>query len=118
MNDALTRLCPNKAPSVVGSVAFGTDTNSLVKLPRPRGRNSITYSSAFPKSRTGSREWDYNTEGVAHYGMFADFIQDVRTAPANRGISGAALVDDHLFRSADYFWRMWQRIEAQAKNVR
>jgi hypothetical protein len=26
-------------------------------------------------------------------------------------------VDHHLMRSADYFWRMWERIEARKVNV-
>jgi hypothetical protein len=75
------------------------------------------------KSTTDGRTWDYNVDGVAHYGMFADFVKDVRTAPPNQAISpnqcmnGKDLVDNHLMRSADYFWRMWQKIEAQRLQV-
>jgi hypothetical protein len=56
-------------------------------------------------------------EGVAHYGMFAQFVKDVSLAPNLVGMSGTDLVDNHLMRSADYFWRLWQRIEAQKSNV-
>jgi hypothetical protein len=35
MRRATTSHCPNKVASLSGSVAFGTDTNSLVKSPRP-----------------------------------------------------------------------------------
>ena len=116
--------CPNKVSFGPGSVAFGTDTNSLVKSPRPTAivppplaRNSVVYNNAFPRSQTGTKTWDYNLEGVAHYGMYADFVKDVRTAPVNQGMNGADLVDNHLMRSADYFWRMWQKIEAQKVKV-
>jgi hypothetical protein len=44
--------------------------------------------------------------------MGPEMKPDVRTSPG-----GADLVDQNLFRSADYFWRMWQRIEAQKVNV-
>jgi len=63
--------------------------------------------------------WDYNFTGVAHYGMYADFVQDVRTAPANltQNIGGKGLVDSHLLLSADYFYHMWQKVETQARIV-
>ena len=49
--------------------------------------------------------------------MFADFVKDVRTAPANQAMGGKDLVDNHLLRSADYFFRMWQKIEANKNSV-
>ncbi len=106
-----------------GSVAFGTDMNSLVAAPKPpaaSGRTwTVGYSSANPASTTGTRTWDYQKEGVAHYGMMKDFVQDVRTAPssATKSIPGTQLVDDNLARSADYFWHMWERCEAQKAYV-
>lgn len=112
-----------------GAVAFGTDLNGLVKGPRPGGpQNRVVYDASFPQSGvTGSpKTWNYNSEGVAHYGMLPDFLRDVHTAPANNdmneqgvrmGVTGADLVDNHLFRSADYFWHMWEQCEAQRVNV-
>jgi hypothetical protein len=44
-------------------------------------------------------------------------IEAVRTAPVNQNIGGVDLVDNHLMRSADYFWHMWQKIEAQKIKV-
>jgi len=107
------------AASRPGSVAFGTDMNSLVDAPKPPKASSrtwsVVYSAANPKSTSGNRTWDYQTDGVAHYGMMKDFVQDVRTAPASvtKSIPGTQLVDDNLGRSADYFWHMWERCEAQ-----
>jgi hypothetical protein len=111
-----------KANYRVGAVSFGTDLNGLVKGPPPGGGNRVKYGAAFPMSTSITKSWDYNKEGVAHYGMLADFVMDVRTAPSNGytgaggfplGVTGAELVDNHLNRSANYFWQMWMQIEAR-----
>ena len=110
-----------------GAVVFGTDLNGLVKGPKPGGK--VKYGTAagqIPQSWSGDKYWDYNTEGVAHYGMLWDFIKDVETAPANsymiaggipKGVTGKELVDGHLSWGANYFWRMWERIEAKKGSV-
>ena len=103
-----------------GAVSFGTDLNGLVRGPEPGGGSRVQYGPSFRMSSSGSKFWDYNTEGVAHYGMLTDFLVDVRTTPANGGppgFSGNELVSHHLFRSANYFWQMWERIEARKVNV-
>jgi hypothetical protein len=109
-----------------GAIAFGTDLNGLVKGPVPGGVNSVAYDSTFPPSSSGTRTWDYNTEGVVHYGMLADFVRDIRNAPSNNlfgpggvplGVNGSDLVDNHLFSSANYFWQMWVQIEARKGSV-
>jgi len=53
--------------------------------------------------RTGNREWDYNTDGMAHYGMMPDFFQDLR----NIGLRGDQL--SFLFQSAEDYIRMWEK---------
>lgn len=40
-------------------------------------------------SSSGTKSWNYNTNGVAHYGMLRDFMMDVRTAPSNGYKAGA-----------------------------
>jgi hypothetical protein len=117
-----------------GAIAFGTDLNGLVRAPAPPpDHNAITYSKAAfplgPSARSLTNDplpiappltWNYNFDGVAHYGMLAEFVWDVRRLAANKpnSISGADLVDNHLNRSADYFWHMWQRMESQKSNVK
>jgi microsomal dipeptidase-like Zn-dependent dipeptidase len=69
-----------------GAVGLGTDLNGLVKGPKPGGpANRVVYDASFPPSGTAgsAKTWNYNSEGVAHYGMLPDFIRDVRTAPSN-----------------------------------
>jgi hypothetical protein len=121
----MAKRCPG-VPIAPGSVALGTDTNSLVGSPRSpflsAGRQAPIYAidpSHFPTSPSSTlgRTWDYNVTGVAHYGMYADFVKDIRFAPTNHGMTGADLVDNHLMRSADAFWHMWQKIEAQKSKV-
>ena len=112
----------SKARYRVGAISFGTDLNGLVKGPPPGGGNRVKYNASFPISMSGGKTWDYNTDGVAHYGLLSDFVIDVGTAPSNgfRGaggiplsVAGTELVDSHLNRSANYFWQMWVQIEAQ-----
>jgi hypothetical protein len=55
------------------------------------------------RQRSGRRVFDLNTDGVAHYGLFADVIGDMRRQRAGR----AALPP--LFRSAGAYLRMWER---------
>jgi hypothetical protein len=105
-------IIPGPVPNL-GVVAMGTDLNGMVVGARPRAGSNVTYSPFFPVSRLGARTWDYNREGVAHYGMLSDFLQDARTAP-----DGATLVETQLKQSANYFRDTWVKCEAQAPNVR
>jgi microsomal dipeptidase-like Zn-dependent dipeptidase len=95
-----------------GAVAMGTDLNGLVKGPRPRNGSAIAYSPFFPQSELGTHKWDYNKDGVAHYGMLAEFLKDAATAPG-----GANMVENYLNHSADYFWQTWLKCDAQKGNV-
>lgn len=76
--------------------------------------------STFPMSSLGTRSFDYNTLGVAHYGMLADFLQDIRNQEdlANRHEAVGShqppprLVEDNLMFGADYFFETWKKCEA------
>jgi microsomal dipeptidase-like Zn-dependent dipeptidase len=97
-----------------GAVAgFGTDTDGLQPGMPPRRGSSVRYDESFPRSRLGTREWDYNTDGVAHYGMLPDFLADARTAPG-----GKDLVDANLMLGADYFLQTWKKCESESSHVR
>jgi microsomal dipeptidase-like Zn-dependent dipeptidase len=91
---------------------FGTDTNGFAPGMPPRG-SSVQYNNAFPPSKDGDKTWNYNRDGMAHYGMLWDFVQDVRSLPG-----GAALIDNNLMYGAEYFFRTWQTAEARAASVR
>ncbi|MEA2713668.1 MAG: hypothetical protein QOK27_1629 [Gemmatimonadales bacterium] len=118
---------PSKAVYRNGAISFGSDLNGLVKGPTPGGLSrDKMYVGGFQPSKSGSKTWYYDTEGVAHYGMMADFVVDLRTAQSNEytgaegiplGVAGPDLVDNHLNRSANYFWHMWELIEARKGSV-
>lgn len=109
------------------AAALGTDFNGLVKGMPPRYGTShedcndprdrtvashVSYSPFFPKSSLGSRQWDYNTDGVAHYGMLAEFLIDAKTGPG-----GPQLIDNNLMYGADAFFHAWQKCESLKMKV-
>ena len=61
------------------------------------------FGSNLPLKRcvTLAKEWDINFEGVAHYGLIPDFLQDL----SNVGVNSDDL--SPLFQSAEDFAQMW-----------
>jgi microsomal dipeptidase-like Zn-dependent dipeptidase len=55
------------------------------------------------RSKTGPKDWDINFDGVAHYGMLPDLLQDM----VNVGLESSDL--DPLFHSSDEFASMWTK---------
>lgn len=93
------------------AVAIGTDVNGMEPLPKAStGLNSANFYNGFPKSKTGNRTWDYTIEGVAHYGLMADFMRDV-------SLRNSA-VYNNLMNSAEYFAQMWEKVERQKTTVK
>jgi microsomal dipeptidase-like Zn-dependent dipeptidase len=95
-------------------VGLGTDTGGFSSLPGPRpdaAQSPLVYpfvcslgkagKVTFQRQRTGSRTFDLNTDGVAHYGLIADLIADMQQH------GGAAAVRS-LYRSAEAYLRMWE----------
>ena len=93
------------------AVAIGTDVNGMEPLPKVLpGLNSGDFYNGFPRSTTGSRAWDYTSEGVAHYGLMADFMRDVNKKNPT--------VYENLMNSAEHFARMWEKAEKQKASVK
>jgi microsomal dipeptidase-like Zn-dependent dipeptidase len=96
-----------------GAIAgFGTDTNGIMVGMPPRPHSAVHYSDSFPKSSLGTQCWDYNRDGVAHYGMFPDYLEDARTLP-----NGKKVVDEGLMYGADYFLHTWKKCESVKTRV-
>ena len=52
---------------------------------------------------TGPKEWDYNVNGLAHIGLYPDFIADL-------GVIGLSPTDlEPLFKSAEQYIKVWER---------
>ncbi|NUW35671.1 membrane dipeptidase [Nonomuraea sp. SMC257] len=69
---------------------YGLDTNGMGPLPGPRQGSAVTYpftsldgAVTLDRLRTGERVWDVNTDGVAHYGLVPDWIEDMRKYAGN-----------------------------------
>jgi hypothetical protein len=68
-----------------------------------RGNNGITVG----KQTAGQRVWDINVDGVAQYGLYPDWIEDLRHVA---GKDGAAILED-MSRGAEAYLQMWERAE-------
>ena len=73
---------------------YGADLGGLSEQPGAGGA-SITYPFksldgrvTFARQRTGKRTFDYTKDGVAHYGLYADWFADLRR------VGGRPLVRD------------------------
>jgi hypothetical protein len=73
------------------------------------GRGSISYpfksydgKVTFERQRTGERTFDFAKEGVAHYGLYADWLEDLRR------VGGPQLADD-MWQGAEAYLQMWER---------
>jgi microsomal dipeptidase-like Zn-dependent dipeptidase len=98
-------------------VGFGSDTGGFAALPGPRpdaAQNPLAYpfrsfdgKVRFDRQTTGERTFDLNTDGVAHYGLFADLLADVARTRAGRAADGV------LFRSAEAYLRTWRLATAR-----
>jgi hypothetical protein len=53
------------------------------------------------RERTGSRTFDLNADGVAHYGLIPDLLADMQQHGGGGPLRS-------LFRSAEAYLRMWE----------
>ena len=97
-------------------VGIGTDTGGFASLPGPRADatvNPLHYpfrsfdgKVTFVAEQTGSRTFNLNSDGVAHYGLLPDLLADIERGPGGRRALSL------LFRSAEAYLETWQRAVA------
>jgi microsomal dipeptidase-like Zn-dependent dipeptidase len=111
-----------------GGVGFGTDFNGFAGQTGPRfgrhacgnrgapdARAELPYpfvdqsGDATQCMRAGERDFDFNRDGLAQYGLLPDLIADMKLV----GASGDAI--DALFSSARSYVEMWERAESVAR---
>ncbi len=63
---------------------------------------TTTGGSPSTRQRTGDRTFDYNKDGVAHYGLYADWFEDLRQ------LGGQRLSKD-MWNGAEAYLEMWER---------
>jgi hypothetical protein len=95
----------NKNPTTGNGL--GSDINGLSSQPGP-GSTPISYPFRdrklgvyFYPEKYGNRTFDFNTDGVATYGEWVDWIEQ-------RRVAGDTARVDALFRSAEDYLRMWE----------
>jgi microsomal dipeptidase-like Zn-dependent dipeptidase len=98
-------------------VGYGADMNGFGKQGRPRGadaKDKVRYpfkgldpNVTVHQNKTGSRTWDINSDGVAHYGLYPDWVEDLRK------LAGDEIVED-LAQGAEAYLQMWERTEGIA----
>ena len=88
---------------------YGADMNGLAEESQPDTSNPISYpfksfdgKVTFTREQWGQRTFDLNKDGVANYGMFADWLQELQQ------IGGRPLVGD-MFHGAEAYLEMWER---------
>ena len=96
---------------------YGADINGLGAQGDPRGAdvpNPVTYpftgfgGVTVKKQHAGQRVYDINTDGVAQYGLYPDWIQDLRKIADSQEGDGSALMTD-MARGAEAYLQTWER---------
>ena len=91
---------------------YGADANGLGKQgpPRPGNeKNPVVYpfksfdgAVTFERQKSGVRTFDINKEGVAHYGLYADWFEDLRK------LAGDEILAD-MATGTDSYLNSWER---------
>ncbi|WP_345453700.1 hypothetical protein [Nocardioides marinquilinus] len=110
-------------PRYYWGIGFGADINGLGAQGDPRGadvRNKVTYpfrginGVTIKRQRAGQRVYDINKDGVAQYGLYPDWIQDLtKVAGARQRGAGRAIFAD-MTRGPEAYLQMWERAEGIA----
>jgi microsomal dipeptidase-like Zn-dependent dipeptidase len=93
---------------------YGADMNGFGGQGPPRGadaKNPVKYPFksfdgrvTLDKARWGERVWDVNTDGVAMYGLYPDWLEDLRM------LGGDEIVRD-MANAAEAYLQTWERAD-------
>jgi hypothetical protein len=99
---------PRQTPYAFGW-GYGADLGGLSHQPDPTTDGHIDYPFksydgrvTFERQKTGDRTFDYTKEGVAHYGLYADWFNDLER------LGGRQMADD-MWKGAEAYLEMWER---------
>jgi hypothetical protein len=106
-------------PATYWGFGFGADINGLGAQGDPRpgaADNPVTYPFTglggvqVDQQVSGERVYDINKDGVAHYGLYPDWIEDLRK------LAGDDIVED-MARGPEAYLQMWERAYGAAPNA-
>jgi hypothetical protein len=88
---------------------YGADMNGLAEQSQPTSGHPIAYPFTsydgrvtFSREQWGQRVFDLNKDGVANYGMYPDWLQELRV------LAGPPVLTD-MFHGAEAYLEMWER---------
>ncbi len=109
--DAWRTYRPKRTPYYFGW-GYGADLGGLATqgAPGPAGSpDSVSYpfksidgATTVHEQRTGERAFDYAKEGVAHYGLYADWLNEVQK-------TGGPKARRDMLRGSEAYLEMWER---------
>jgi len=98
-------------PRFYWGFGYGADINGFGAQGNGRGadaKNKVTYpfkglgGVTISKEVSGERTYDINVDGVAHYGLYPDWIEDLRR-------QGGSDIADDMARGSEAYLQMWER---------
>ncbi len=99
---------PRETPFAFGW-GYGADLGGLSHQPDKSAKGAISYpfrsydgKVSFERQKTGTRTFDFTKEGVAHYGLYADWLEDLRRL-------GGPQFEDDMWAGAEAYLQMWER---------
>ena len=111
--DAWRQLRPQRNRRYFFGFSYGSDINGFASQGGPRtpsqGNPGVRYpfksfdgGTTFHRQQSGSQTYDINTDGVAHYGLYPDWIEDLRI------LAGDKIIND-MARGAEAYLQTWER---------
>ena len=98
-------------PRYIFGFGYGADTNGFGSQGGPRGKNApdpVTYpftgfgGVTVNQQESGTRTYDVNSDGVSHYGLYPDWIEELRRQ------AGDEIIEDMTLGPEAYL-QMWER---------
>jgi hypothetical protein len=109
-NNPLTKpIMPTPVIACVAANSTGTPKQCIEYLD-DNGNRPAGSSATFKRAKSGDRTWDYNTEGVVHFGLFPDFLKDVERR-------GGMDVVSNMYDGAEKFAQSWAQAESIAAKI-
>jgi len=109
-------------PRYYFGLGYGADMNGLGAQGDPRGAdvaNPVTYpfeglgGVTIGQQHAGERVYDINADGVAQYGLYPDWIEDLRLVAESENGDGEAISTD-MARGAEAYLQTWERAQGIA----
>jgi microsomal dipeptidase-like Zn-dependent dipeptidase len=97
-------------------VAFSTDVNGFAGSLAPCATGLVypftgVMGGTFNQQTTGNKTFNFNTDGGAHYGLYADFFASLKLGTS--GLTNDEL--DPLLNSAETYIRLWEKVDSSDK---